>query len=393
MIRFLLIALIALTAVPVAHAESWCAYPLWAHEWGVQSFDGQGVPTAASLPPWFHRSARSTTAPTPVRDMPVDGGERSLPVLHFYSAGTLSPNSIPIGIEVGFRRGAATVWYPQVQGLRSAALANSPAALAARQQLVLARAARTPMGTAQPVLGRDPTRQLFWDRLELSPQPTRSAHASTQPWINAARGFDSLWVNGAAESERFVFYEGATRERPLVSLERGSRHSANRRHIVLHNRSAYPVHDAILTHRENGRVFVAHIPRIPAGRRAGFILEEHVVPTADVEARTRGLIHQRLVDPAAPTRADNHHSDCPMSRDPAIPTESASSHRLYGAEVDLILQTWGAAFFDRPGTTLVYREDITYLDAMLPISLYTDMYNFIVLHRAGLAVQRGVALP
>lgn len=396
MIRAFAVALLALAFVPlstsIARAESWCAYPLWAHEWGVQSFDGQGVPVAATLPPWFHRSANGASGRTPVRDMPVDGGERSLPVLHFYSNGTLSPNSIPVGIEVGFRRGAATVWYPQVQGIRSATEANSPTAFAARQRLIEARAARTPMGGPYATLDRDPTRQLFWDRLELSAQPTNSAHPSTQPWINTARGFDALWVNGAQESERFVFYEGATRERPLVSLERGSRHSASRRHIVLHNRSAYPVHDAILTHRQSGRVYVAHIPRIPAGRRAGFILEEHLIGAADVEARTRGLIRERLVDAGASTPATSQ-GECPMMRDPAIPVESAVSHRLYAAEVELILQTWGAAFFDAPGTTLVYREDTAYLDAMLPLSLYTDMYNDIVLHRASLAVQRGIALP
>ena len=313
-------------------------------------------------------------------------------MLHFCSRGTLSSGAIPIGIEVGFRRGAATHWYPQVQGLRTAAQANSPAALAARQQLVRARAARTPMAAPQALLDRDPTRQLFWDRLELSAQPTRGAHAATEPWINAARAFDSLWVNGAGESERFVFYEGATRERPLVTMERGSRSSANRRHIVVHNRSTYAVHDVILTHRENDRVFVAHIPRVPAGRRAGFILEEHVVAAADLEARTRGRLRQRLVDAAAPTPPSAQLGDCSI-RDPAIPVESAVSHRLYAAEVELILQTWGAAFFDGPGTTLVYREDAAYLDAMLPLSLYTDMYNFIVLHRVSLAVQRGLALP
>ncbi|MFK8002099.1 MAG: hypothetical protein AB8H86_21070 [Polyangiales bacterium] len=394
MIRLLTIAFVALVVMPVhtARAESWCAYPLWAHEWGVQSFDGQGVPVAATLPPWFHRSASTTAGRSAVRDMPVDGGERALPVLHFYSNGTLSPNSIPVGIEVGFRRGAATVWYPQVQGIRSAAQANSSAALAARQRLVAARAARTPMGGGPyATLDRDPTRQLFWDRLDLSAQPARSAHSSTQAWINTARGFDALWVNGAQESERFVFYEGATRERPLVSLERGSRYSANRRHIVLHNRSAYPVHDTILTHRENGRVYVAHIPRIPAGRRAGFILEEHLV-SGDVDSQTRGRLRQTLVDTSASAPATSQ-GECPMMRDPAIPVESAVSHRLYDAEVELILQTWGAAFFDGPGTTLVYREDTTYLDAMLPISLYTDMYNDIVLHRASLAVQRGITLP
>ncbi|MFT5354812.1 MAG: hypothetical protein ACI9KE_002025 [Polyangiales bacterium] len=388
----LLATLISLSAAPLAHAESWCARPLWVHEWGVQSFDGQGVPTAATLPPWFHRTAQpGPPASTPARHLPADGGERSLPVLHFYSRGSQSGSTIPIGIEVGFRRGAATHWYPQIQGLRTAAQANSVAAGASRELLVQARAARVPFAAPGSPLGRDLTRQLFWDRLELSAQPARSPHATTLPWIAAARDLSSMWVNGTQETERFVFYEGATRERPLIQLERGSRYSASRRHLIVYNRSAYPVHDVVLTHREGNDTYVIHVPRIPAGRRAGFILEEHVV--ADGVLSSRGHLRDRLIDAGAPTNSEATIGGCPMMRDPGVPTESAASHHLYRGEVDLILQTWGADFFDGPGTTLLYREDITYLDAMMPISIYTDMYNSIVLHRAGLAVQRGVSLP
>jgi hypothetical protein len=384
-----LFAIVVFGAAQPAHARSWCASPLTVHEWGVQSFDDQGAPSAATLPPWFHRAARQLdAASSPVRDLPIDTGIRSLPVLHFYSRGPRSGNSIPIGIEVGFRRGAATHWYPQLQGLRTATQANSASAQASRALLLQARAARAPFGRQNPRLGRDPTRQLFWDHLELSAQPARSPHASTVPWISTARGLESMWVNGAQQTERFVFYEGATRERPLIQLERGSRYSASQRHLVFHNRSAYPVHDVFLTRREGANTYVIHVPRIPAGRRAGFILEEHAVADDVVSARDR--FRQRLIDPVA---TGGNQNGCIMMRDPAIPTETATSHQLFPDEAELILQTWGAAFFDEPGTTLVYREDTSYLDAMMPISIYTDMFNFIVLHRAGLAVQRGLSLP
>lgn len=371
----------------VAHAHSWCARPLWAHEWGVQSFDSQGVPTEGTLPSWFHQSASPAATPSPVRHLPADNGDRELPVLHFYSPRGPSP-IIPIGIEVGFRRGAATHWFPQVQGLRTAAQANSPTSLREREGLLRARAAREPFGVVLSPLDRDPTRQLFWDFLELRARPAQSPHATTVPWIRAARALDALWVNGAQESERFVFYEGVTRERPLVRLVRGNRYSPGHRHIIVHNRSAYPVHDVFLTHREEGRVYVVYVPRVPAGRRAGFILEEHAIARAEFSESTRGRLRARLS-----TTNREEESGCSMLRDPAIPTESATSHRLYDGEVDLVLQTWGADFFDGAGTTLLYREDITYLDAMMPMSIYTDMYNFVVLHRAGLAVQRGVSLP
>ena len=82
-----------------------------------------------------------------------------------------------------------------------------------------------------------------------------------------------------------------------------------------------------------------------------------------------------------------------MERDPAVPVEHAAGYRLYRAEADLVVQTWGARFFDQPGTTVVYREDEAYLDQVMPLSVYTDMYNYVVLHRAGLALWEHVALP
>ncbi len=82
-----------------------------------------------------------------------------------------------------------------------------------------------------------------------------------------------------------------------------------------------------------------------------------------------------------------------MSRDPAVPVESSDGHRLYAQEVDAILDVWGRTFFDRRGTTITYREDTDYLDHVMPLSLYTDMSNFIVLRRAGLAVWQNVPLP
>jgi len=82
-----------------------------------------------------------------------------------------------------------------------------------------------------------------------------------------------------------------------------------------------------------------------------------------------------------------------MGRDPAVPFEQAQGHRLYAAEVDAIVALWGTRFFDQPGTTLVYREDVTYLDAVMPVSVCTDMQHFVELRRARLAVWSSVALP
>lgn len=395
------LAVLAAALVPLpSEAEMWCADPLWVHEWGVVVFGagGAGRTTAGpSLPPFFHSSAPTKAAATgqPVRHLPVDGGERELPVLHFYAPKNWRP--VPVAIEVGFAQGEATRWYPQVDGRRSGAEANGAEAQRARAQLLAARQARGAGGPAQP-LGRDPTRQLSWDALSLDASPSTPPRVTPEPWVQRLRGFgDALWVNGAGESERFVFYEGQTREAPALVIERGPTYAPGRRHYVLRNTSARAIHDVFLVHREGAATYVIAVASIPAGRSAGYVLEEHRVAAGDLAARTRGALRAAIVDPhAAAPSADygwGGANGCVMQRDPAIPVERAVDHRLYAHEADAILETWGARFFDAAGTTVVYREDVAQLDEAMPLSIYTDMYHFVEHRRLGLALVENVRLP
>ncbi|MEM9068074.1 MAG: hypothetical protein AAGE52_06185 [Myxococcota bacterium] len=384
---------LSLLAPSVALAESWCAYPLWVHEWGVQSFDASGRPAApVSLPTYFHRNASgATAASTPTRHLPADSGIRDLPVLHFYSAGSLS-SPIPVGVEVGFTRGEATVWYPQVNERRRASVANSPAAATQRSALLRQR---QPAGNQLALtrrLGSDPTSQLVWDQLLLTPAPQHT-QANALAWVDGLRELDAMWVNNASESERFVFYEATTRERVALELRRGATWRRGHRHLILENKSRFDVHDVFVTHREGSRVFVFFAPSIPARRSAGFVLEDHRV--TNVRAATRDRLRAQLVDPHQPTPPSTAGwgAGCTMMREPAIPVTAAEGHHLYAAEVDAILDIWAARFFEQPGTTITYREDTAYLDAVMPLSLYTDMYNFIKLRRMGLANWTRVPLP
>lgn len=389
-------------AIPAsASARSWCAEPLYVHEWGVQAFDGSGArQSPATIPSWFHRAPGPTPggAPgTPVRDLPIDSGERYLPILHFYVAGELHA-PIPVGVSVGFTQGEASLWYPQVDARRSAALANTPQAAAERVALMQARNARrfgSPLTLGSP---RDPTRQLTWDRLMLSTSPTHRAHRSAVPWVRALRAFDSLWVNGASESERFVFYEAQTSEQVALTITRGDTWAPDHRHLVLHNRGTHAVHDVFLTHREGRRRFVVSVPSIPAGRSASIVLEEHLTARRDFAASTRGALRARLVDSAAPEPPNERTwiaggPQCVMGRNPAIPVDRSEGHRLYTHEVDAMLDVWGPTFFDARGTTITYREDTEYLDEVMPLSLHTEMHHFARLRRAGLAVWKNVPLP
>lgn len=387
-----------------SRAESWCAGPMWVHEWGVQAFQGPGAtgrrmgPLATKLPRYFHNQARARVAAgAPVRGMPVDSGMRALPVLHFYATDDWMP--APVAIEVGFTQGDAIAWYPQVDARVPARDANGAAARAARAQLVQQRAARANgrAFTNPALLPSDPTRQLQWDHLSLTRNPLRRRATPDVPWVGTLRGFgDALWVNSARESERFVFYEARTSERPALRVERGPTHAAGRRHLILRNTVQTPVHDVFFVHREGGADYVFYAPAIPAGQTAGFVLESHRVTAAGRAAATRDRLRTALVDPQQPRAPRARRwptGECVMQRDPAIPVESASGHRLYEPEADVLIDLWGARFFDAPGTTIVYREDERYLDQVMPLSIYTDMYHHVDLQRAGLAVVEGVLLP
>ncbi len=368
----------------LARAELWCAEPVWAHEWGVQSFDTQGHrQRGPSVPSWFHRAPRGPQSNAPVRHLPADGGERELPVLHFYSRPTPEVR-VPIGIEVAFAEGEATAWYPQVDGRRGRAATRTAAARASHARLASLRADPT---RATPI-PRDPTFQLFWDHLLLTGAPQHTPRPSTEAWVQQARTFGALWANNGRESERFVFYEANTEERVAVVLERGSTWRTGRHQILVHNRSAHPVHDVFVTHHEGSRSYALLIPTIAAGQRAGFVLEDHAEDRRNFRRRLQGQLRARLVDPQEPNLPTNHNhfENCVMGRNPALPQERTEGHRLFDHEVDLVLQSWAPRFFPDQGTTVVYRESTAYLDAMMPISLFTDMYHYIRLRRLGLAV-------
>jgi len=405
------VALLVAAAMPGAtRAESWCADPLRVHEWGVQVFGTASAsgawrtgPGGVRLPRYFHdraSSARAAAGP-PVRGMEVDGGERDLPILHFYAPGSWLPAAV--GIEVGFTRGEASAWYPQVDVRRSGAEANGPAAASGRARLIALRRARQarPVATAGAAFSAlppaDPTRQLEWDNLMLTRSPRHALARSSEAWVDRLRGLrDALWANSADESERFVFYEARTSETRALRLERGPAYASGRRHLIIRNVGRNPVFDVFLVHREAAATFVFYAPSIPANTTAGLLLEQHRTTPATFDAATRGRLRRALVDarePRMPSDAGWDMDHCVMQRDPALPMEAAEGHRLYEDEVRTILDLWGARFFDAPGTTLVYREDTRYLDEVMPLSIYASMYHHVRLRRAGLALIENVRLP
>ncbi len=354
LVAFALLALTCLTPL-AAHAKSWCATPLYVHEWGVHVFDTGRTTAPALLAEFFHSptNTRAFGPRVPVKTLPADGGERDLPLLHFYSERN---NTIPVAIEVGFAFGTASRWWPDVDVFAP----NGPT-------------------------------ELSWQRLDLT--PTRGKELGKVPaWGDEARKIDqALWVNKGAASDRFVFYEGRTHEQVPLVLERGDTWKPDRRHYLLKNTGAHAVHDVMFMHKVAGKTYLFVAPAIPAHASAGFIIEDHLTQAVALPETLRSML-QLSKSPDNDSRL-GAPSDCVMQRDPAMPFTQVAGHRLYGPEVDLLLSVWQQRFFGPGETKVLYREDAGYLAEAMPLALYTDMYNYVVLNRASLALWEGVVLP
>lgn len=356
---------------PTSSARSWCARELVVHEWGVHVFTGSGATRVAAptgLPNYFHNqhSGVDVTDGPPVSRLPRDNGDRLLPVLGFYLGSAES--AVPVGIRVGFSRGTPTGWYPQAPPITEV---RSPAVRAS---------------------------QLEWPNLTLSSTPRHTRATTNVAWVNELRRIDeAAWVNNSVESERFVFYEGRTSETAALQLTRGPTYTNARRQFVLRNTTPHPVHNVFFVLNERGATFVTSFPAVPAGASTTFVVEDHVIG-GSANARSTNVqaqIRATLVDPAhldvPPATFDP--SNCTMMRDPAVPVTASTGHALFAAEADTLMRAWGARFADAAGATILYREDAALLDAEMPLSVYTDMYHFVTLHRASLALIENVQLP
>lgn len=317
-----------------AFAKSWCATPVIAHEWGVTVLTADGsAPVKPPLPAHFHRSASPfAVARPPVRSLPADNGVRTLPVVHFWAPFSSGP--VPIGVDVGFTGGTASVWYPAVDAL-------------------------SPAGAEV---------QLRWDALDLTADPGRPP-ASKEPWVEQARALDgSLWVHRGGESERFLFYEADTVETPAITVR------VEGDAVRVTNRSAHPVHDVVIVRA--GRA--GRIRSVPAGLHASVRLDR-----APESVRAE-LDRAWTAPPAEPD------AECVMMRDPAVPAPPATDHRLYPAELELVWSVWAGRLLEDPGDRMFYREDPAALAEVMPLSVYTDMRHHVRLSRFGLVLVEGM---
>ncbi len=341
-----------LPAVP-ALAETWCADALIVHEWGVRAFraDGGG-PEAVAGASFFYESGPEVAYAGPrARDLPRDSGARPLSILHFHRQHGGFLDAVPLAVEVGFAAGSPTVWYPQVSEL----------------------------GPSQP--------QLSWENLTLTSSPPDAVPDGEVEWVGHARAVESPWVQAAETTERFLFYAGTTSEEPALRVVRGDTWSEERGHYLVRNDGPADVHDVLVVHRDGDDSFLFFAPAIPTGAYAGFLASEHRVAAEELAATGEAILRRELV-----SAGDLPTDECVTMTDPAVPERRSSGHGLYEGELVTLLSVWSDRFFGAEGTSIVYREDEGYLDAMVPLAIYTDMLHYPALFRTSLAVIEGATL-
>jgi hypothetical protein len=283
-----------------------------------------------------------------VRDLPADGGERCLPVIHFYGR-PFDGASVPLAASVGFTQGDAVAWYPQTD-------AHNPAEVRSK---------------------------LLWQDLQLRVEATAPALQTQVEWTADLRGIDeALWVEHNGESERFLFYEGSTTESADIEIRRVPTWADETPALRIVNTGTTPMHSVFVTQRQPwGEVSLFTIPELAAGETRDVLGKD--ASGLDLRSELRQTL---VMSQQGPLSQRLFGDGCVAMRDPGVGVSWPDDHRLFDSEADALLDAWQDRFFAADGLTVVYREDASRLKQAMPLSLYTDMYHSIVLNRLGLVL-------
>jgi len=399
--------------VVTAVGGMWSAQPLVVHEWGVHQFDwSKGVAVEEPLPEFIYtdrKPGKPVVPPAPrAKDMPPDSGVRDKPILYFHTEGYMNKD-VPVGVEVRFAYGHASAWWPQASVYRTpeqTAEAKPVDWKAWRKERQKKRWQR-PL----PPVPDDERFELVWHKLTLTKeQPARLALAGADlpddHWVKLARQVDSYYVSNGQQAEKFLFYEGATKETPAIAILPPQMRDAN--HYVV-NVGEFPVYDVFAIYRDKARgvvwsSYLAELPPVP--KRAGKVgaWGHHVpqivcielpdfdamaadAPIGDEEFRRR--TSKRLIEALT---AGRHYTRgwYQGMRDPADPQPAARMHQLRNDEAVALEAIWRSEFFQAEGLTVVYRESPASLDQAMPLHIYTDMFHYVMLSRCGLVLNQNV---
>jgi hypothetical protein len=305
-------------AIPLSAAE------LVVHEWGtftsVSGSDGillTGLEVEEERLPNFVRSHVGFAPFDKGWSRPVAGVtiKMETPVLYFYSAAPVA-----VRVDVGFRGGSISQWYPERSG--GEWVAPAPRDEAQRRALPPIDFARGYTGAATwqiDVLPRDPLPAISAPRAWETPQWGR------------ARVPDANRIRGAkGEVEGFIFYRGIGN----FALPLEVRAAADGK-LTLRNSGASPIANAFVYDRRGAAdVRWLQTGPLPAGGTRSMPLPGRGTTAID------GALRSALVDAG-----------------------------LTGAEAKALLATWHESYFERAGLRVFWIVPREFTDAILPIAI------------------------
>jgi hypothetical protein len=215
-------------------------------------------------------------------------------------------------------------------------------------------------------------------------------------------------VSNGSEAERFVFYEGKTREAPAITvvplLSRVSDPMSFKKkevfETVLVNASRYPIFDVIAVYRDTakGILWTGHIAELPARSASvrspvGLRIPDFDHLEKEEAAMKADAFQRRTMTRLVEALSSGYQIDRAESmRDPSVSQGPTHSHHLFKKEAISLEKIWHDDFFESEGLTVIYRESPAYLDEAMPLNIYTSMFYYVKLARCGLVLNRNIPI-
>jgi len=440
----------------------WDPLPMTVHEWGVNTFDWDSSKRLdQKLPDYLYtdkKPGKSMGKPElRVRDMPADSGVRTKPILYFYPTSKFSIEKPPkVGVEMRFAYGYANAWWPQVNLYRDAKMSAAEKApdwnkwkteLLEKYKKMIRRDGKDPKAVerwekelaqyekldhdaqiawlanrfrwhGESDFPEDKRMQLAWEKLTLHEnvpegQTLPGEGLPDDHWVKVAREVDAAYVSNGKESERYVFYEGATREKPAIAvmpLKPATfpfrQDPKDPKELAIVNVGEHPIYDVTAVYRDSkkGILWTASIGTLPVGGKKQYseVDQTMALRVPDFSKPGEGdnvkleavAFEKRMRDQLIENLTAGHHFDGGgvTMRDPADPQGPTTMHQLYKKEAVSLEKIWHQDFYQAEGLTVIYRESPAYLDEAMPLNIFTSMYSYVKLSRCGLVLNRNIPI-
>ncbi|MBI1842102.1 MAG: hypothetical protein HYR88_14785 [Verrucomicrobia bacterium] len=298
-----------------------------AHEWGtftsVQAADGKQMEwnplTVSELPTFVYDVTGSAPKDrnANLRTFSIKSTFRTLqrmetPVIYFYAD---TPQTVDVSVK--FPQGIVTEWYPQARALPKPKL-NVMAPL---------------------------RRELQWDRVQILPNAenitfpgdTSGSHyySARETAANPVRIAN---VDGALETEKFLFYRGIGNFRAPLTVTV----SQDGRQLTVKNEGGEPVRHAVLYQLQEGAASFQQIEALSPGETKTFSLSPGAKPESlgGLRDQVKQSLRTALVQAG-----------------------------LYEREAAAMVKTWDDSWLNEPGVRVLYTLSRDWTDRTLPLQL------------------------